>query len=86
VKTGAIPLGVVIAVGRSPASDAHTGAPMLALPAAGQSAAAGGSRAGIILAFGIGMLLSLVPLASAVDHRREARSQIRSNENPTLWQ
>jgi len=32
------------------------------------------------------MLLSLVPLASAVDQRREAGSQIRSNENPSLWQ
>jgi hypothetical protein len=72
VKTGAIPLGVVSVDGRSLPSDAPASAPRLALPVVGQSAAAGGSRAGIILAFGIGMLLSLVPLASAVDQRREA--------------
>jgi hypothetical protein len=43
---------------------------MLALPGAAQSAAAGEGRAGIILASG--MLLSVAPLASAVDQRREA--------------
>jgi hypothetical protein len=70
VKTGAIPLGVVIVVGRSLASDAIASAPRRALPAAGQSATAGGGRTGIILTFGIGMLLSLVPLASAFGQRR----------------